>query len=65
MQERHLDCESEEVIDKCVEELVGHGFSWHVRDRFESVVDVEGGNHHEESVCVDGADECGDHEGVP
>ena len=36
-----------------------------MRDRFEAVVDIQGWYHHEESVSVDGADECGDDEGVP
>lgn len=34
-------------------------------DGFEAVVDVEGRDHHEKTVCVDGADQGGDYEAVP
>jgi len=36
-----------------------------MRDRFETIVDVEGWHHHEEAVGVDRADKRGDYEGVP
>ena len=34
-------------------------------DGFEAVVDVEGWDHHEETICVDGTDQGGDYEAVP
>ena len=44
----------------CTSFLAGH-----VSDRFEAVVDVKRGNHHKETVSVDGADKGGDDEGIP
>lgn len=44
VQSRHLDSESEEVVDEGVEELVRHGAAGHVRDGFEAVVDVQAGD---------------------
>jgi hypothetical protein len=41
VEERHLDGESEEVVDEGVEELVCHGATGHVGDGLEAVVDVQ------------------------
>lgn len=65
MKRRHLDCEGKKVIDERVEELVRHGLSWHVCHGFQAIVDVQGWDHHQESVGVDGTDEGSDDERVP
>ena len=36
-----------------------------MRHTLQAVVNVEGRDHHKEAISVDGADERGDHEGVP
>ena len=61
----HLDGEGEQIVNEGVEELVRHGAAGHVRDGLETVVDVQRGNHHEETVGVDRTYKGRDDEGVP
>ena len=53
MKGRHLDGEGEEIINKGIQELVRHGPGWHVGYALQSVVDVQGWYHHQETVSVD------------
>lgn len=56
VQRGHLDRKREQVVDERVQEFVRHCFGGHVRDALEPVVDVQRGDHHQETVCVDGPD---------
>ena len=40
---------TKKIVDESVEEFVHHCFAGKVGDGFEAVVDVEGGDHHEEA----------------
>lgn len=62
MERGHLDGESEEIVDEGVKELVDHSLAWHVRNTLQLVVDVQTGDHHEEAVGVNAADEGSDDE---
>ena len=65
MHRRHLDDESEQVVNERVERLIHECPPRHVRDRLELVVNEELRRHHDEAEHVDAADDRAKHPRVP